>query len=76
MAFHEHHGRSLAKTITYRILIVVSNSVVVFALTRNLDTTLNVTGITTVVSTIIYFFHERAWNHVHWGKAHLKSPVK
>ena len=72
MAFHELHSRSLAKTVTYRILIIISNTAIVYALTRQIEATISITAISTIVSTIIYFFHERAWNHVYWGKKHVR----
>jgi uncharacterized membrane protein len=70
--FHEHHSRSLVKTITYRVLIIISNGIVVYAATHEWRLTLNVMGISSVVSTIIYFLHERAWNSIHWGKIPAK----
>jgi len=71
MAFHEHNNRSLLKTITYRVLIIISNGLIIYAYTGRWDLTLNVMGASTIVSTIIYFLHERAWNQVHWGKRKL-----
>ena len=72
MAFHELHHRSLIKTITYRALIILSNGGIVYLYTGEIRTTLDVMGISSLVSTLIYFFHERAWNGIHWGKAALK----
>ena len=73
MAFHEHHSRSVAKAITYRVLIILSNGIIVYLYTHQWRTTLDVMGISSVVSTLIYFVHERAWNHIHWGKRHIKK---
>lgn len=66
--YFDHHGRSVVKTITYRILIIVSHGVVMYVMTGDVESTLTVTGATSIVSTLIYFFHERVWNHIHWGK--------
>ncbi len=71
--FHEHHHRSLIKTITYRILIIASHGIVMYVMTGDIQSTLSVTGATSVVSTLIYFFHERAWNHIHWGKHEVQK---
>jgi uncharacterized membrane protein len=76
MGFHEHHSRSLVKTITYRVLIVVSHGATVYIMTHDWQATFDLTIVSSVISTAIYFFHERAWNHVHWGKMHLKKPSK
>ncbi len=73
MAFHEHHYRSLVKTITYRVLIIVSHGATVYMLTHDWRTTVDMTAVSSVISTAIYFFHERVWNHIHWGKIDLKK---
>ncbi len=68
MVFHEHISRSLVKALTYRLLIIISDGAIVYALTRRWDITAGVIGVSTVANTILYVFHERAWNSVHWGK--------
>lgn len=68
MAFFEHHSRSIVKTLTYRALIVITNGAVVYYYTHSFELTTSVMGVSSVINTLIYFFHERAWNHVHWGK--------
>ncbi len=60
--------RSIAKAITFRILILCSDAIVVYAITRRVDTTTYVTVATNVVSTLLYFGHERLWNKVAWGR--------
>jgi uncharacterized membrane protein len=71
--FHEHHSRSLVKTITYRILIVLSNGAVVYIVTGDSKFTYEIMGYSTLISTAIYYFHERIWNSIHWGKHHAKE---
>lgn len=68
MKFYEHTKRSIIKTITYRILIIISTIIIVYLFTGNLDLTIEVTAVSSIASTILYFLHERAWNHIHWGK--------
>jgi uncharacterized membrane protein len=65
---HEEAIRSLVKAITYRLLIVLSNGIIVFAITHNYSLTLEVLLISNLASTIIYFVHERVWNKIHWGR--------
>mgnify|MGYP001572978986 CR=1 len=66
--FFEHTKRSIAKTITYRILITISTFIVMYFMTGNLSLTLGVTLVSNIVSTFLYFLHERIWNQIHWGK--------
>lgn len=73
MAFLEKYRRSIVKTITYRVLIIITNGFVVWLFTAELDQTLNIVGWATVVSTVLYFGHERVWNHIHWGKQQIKK---
>lgn len=73
MAFLEKNERSIIKTITYRILIIVSNGIVVFFFTRDSGQALKIISWASLFSTFIYFAHERAWNHVHWGKQPIKK---
>jgi uncharacterized membrane protein len=34
---------------------------------------LGVAGFALVVNSILYFFHERIWNRINWGKAENKN---
>lgn len=68
MVFHEDSNRSLVKTISYRILIIIATSLILFIFTGNVELTLGVTLVTSIVCTILYYIHERVWNNIHWGK--------
>jgi len=74
MAFHENHTRSVVKALTYRALIVFTDSIIVYLFTRRYDITVGFVAASNIVSTILYFAHERAWNRVHWGKYRVKNP--
>ena len=71
--FHESISRSLAKTISFRVLIVILDLIIIYIFTRRLDITIGLTVVGNLLKTVIYFFHERAWNQVHWGKHHKKK---
>ena len=66
--FHEKMSRSFIKGLTFRILVVTSDLIVVFFITHKFDTTFTVVVATNVASFLLYFFHERIWNVIHWGK--------
>jgi len=68
MRIAERKQRSLVKAITYRFIILLSDGIIIFAITRRYDTTLMVILISNIASTILYFTHERAWNHINWGR--------
>lgn len=64
----ETHLRTFVKTITYRIVIIISIFTITYVTTGELSDALAITSITAVSGTIIYYVHERIWNNIHWGK--------
>jgi len=64
----EHWRRSLAKAITYRLLIIVLDITVVYLLTGRLDVALGFMIISNIYTSVAYYFHERIWNKIGWGK--------
>jgi len=66
---HEHWRRSLAKTLTYRIVIVLMIYIVTSIVTGNSRQALEITGWNTVLATVIYYLHERIWSKINWGRS-------
>lgn len=64
----ETHLRTLVKTITYRIIIIISIFTVTYITTGEIADALAITSITAITGTVIYYLHERIWNNIHWGK--------
>ena len=58
----------MVKAITFRALVVASDIVIVYAITRSFEIALGVIVFSNISSTFIYVIHERSWNRVHWGK--------
>lgn len=61
-------SRSIAKTVSYRLLIVVLDFVAIYWLSGRVRVALGFTIISNIYTTIGYFFHERIWNTIKWGK--------
>lgn len=72
MKFKETRQRSLTKSITFRILVIISDLVVVYILTHQLVATIAITVFTNLASTIFYFLHERVWDNITWGRQRVK----
>ena len=68
MAFNAEKKRSLVKAITFRIIVLATDSIVIYAITRKLELTAGLVVFTNIASTVEYFFHERAWNKIGWGR--------
>ena len=63
----ETRKRSIAKSIMWRFICIVVSIVVSFLLTGKWDVAVAIGGIYNVITTILYYFHERIWNIVKWG---------
>lgn len=66
--FYENTTRSISKAVTYRTLILLSDSLIIYFITHRFDIALSVMFFSNFASTVLYFLHERAWNHIHIGK--------
>lgn len=73
--FQERIPRSLAKVITWRILVTVTNTVGGYLASGSWVIGLGVAGFALVVNSILYFFHERVWNRSDWGKKILEEKI-
>jgi len=68
MESKEHHRRSVVKSITFRVVVLLVDYVVIFAITRRHDIAIGVLVATNLASTILYYLHERVWARVSWGR--------
>ena len=64
----DKYKRSLAKTLTYRIISTIAIIALVFIFTKDFVISGAIGGIDLIAKLIIYFLHERIWNKVPWGK--------
>lgn len=68
--------RSLGKVVTWRILVTITNTVGGFLASGSWMVGIGVASFALVVNSILYFFHERAWNVSDWGKAENPNDEK
>lgn len=69
---HERHGRSVAKAISYRVVSIIVDLTLVFALTKKVELTLGIVILSNTASVFIYYFHERVWDKIHLGRRPTK----
>jgi len=69
-AFHseETFRRSVVKTISYRIIIIILDFVAIYLFTGKISVALGFTIVSNIYTTVVYFFHERIWDKIKWGK--------
>lgn len=63
----EKKRRSIAKTITFRVSATVVTVLIVLLFTGNLTASIGVGILDFVSKLLLYYWHERIWDGVHWG---------
>lgn len=64
----ETKRRSIVKAITWRTLGTIDTIVIAYVLTGEIKIALSIGGIEIFTKMVLYFFHERVWNMIKWGK--------
>jgi uncharacterized membrane protein len=70
--FLEDSKRSIVKTISFRVLAIMADIVVIYTITKRYDLTFGVIVFSNLSSTLLYFLHERIWNRISWGRKHYR----
>lgn len=60
--------RSLAKTVSWRLIGSIDTMVITYAVTGNWRFGLAVGGFEVMSKMILYYVHERVWQRIKWGK--------
>ena len=61
-------ARSFTKSLSYRIFGTLSSWAVVYVITGKGSLATLIAFWETVVKVFIYYYHERAWNKIRWGR--------
>jgi uncharacterized membrane protein len=64
----ERPARSVVKAISWRIIGTLDTVAISWFLTGKLTLAFSIGSIELFTKMILYFFHERAWNQIKWGK--------
>ncbi|MFD0842339.1 DUF2061 domain-containing protein [Flaviramulus multivorans] len=64
----ERVKRSIAKTISWRIVGTLDTVLISWLITGTLALAFSIGLVELVTKMVLYFFHERAWNNIKWGK--------
>jgi len=60
--------RSLYKTLTYRVVVGILHFSLVYYITGRWQIALGFVALSSIYSTLVFYFHDRIWDHVNWGK--------
>lgn len=63
--------RSLAKTVTYRLISSAIGFLVVWILSDNAKTGAMFSLAEIIYKPLQYYIHERVWQHIKWGRVEL-----
>jgi uncharacterized membrane protein len=62
-------SRSAIKSITWRIIGTADTFIISWAITKEPVTAGAIASFEVFTKTILYYFHERGWNKIKWGRA-------
>jgi len=60
--------RSVAKAVSWRIIGTLDTLLISYLLTGEVAIAASIASIDFVTKMFLYFFHERLWNKINWGK--------
>lgn len=60
--------RSLAKTVSWRVIGTLDTVLISWLITGAFTLAISIGIVELITKMILYFFHERAWNKIKWGK--------
>jgi len=62
-----HAKRSLAKTISWRVLATTDTFIISWFVTGELIFAGAIASLEILTKTVLYYLHERGWNKIRWG---------
>lgn len=71
----EIQERSIVKTISYRLLIIVIDFLFIYCFTKQIKVALAFLIVSNVYTTLAYYLHERFWDNIKWGKSIYKKTI-
>ncbi len=69
----ESHSRSIAKTLSWRLWATIITTAVVYFSTHEFKFAMEIGLLDTTIKLGAYFFHERLWNKVNFGRV-VEAP--
>ncbi len=60
--------RSILKTISWRAVGTLDTFFIAYMVTGTFNQAISIGGFELITKMILYFFHERGWNKIQWGK--------
>lgn len=64
----ESRKRSLFKTISWRVVASIDTFLISWLISGKISIGISIATLEVITKLIIYYFHERAWDKIKWGK--------
>jgi len=61
--------RSFVKALSWRTIGTIDTVLISWILTGELTLAFSIGGVEIITKMLLYFFHERIWNTIKWGKS-------
>ena len=71
----DKHKRTIAKTVSFRVLATITTMTLVYLFTGSLAIAGSIGLLETVSKLFLYYGHERAWEKINWGKNLTHSTI-
>jgi uncharacterized membrane protein len=68
MKLIENHPRTLAKVVSWRVLLTISHFVNGYIVSGSWATGAAIAGLAAVINSVLYWAHERGWNFAQWNR--------
>lgn len=64
----ETNSRSMVKALSWRIVGTLDTILISWIISGNVQIAFSIGSVELITKTFIYYFHERLWNKIKWGK--------
>ena len=61
-------SRSFTKSLTWRLIAIISTFVITYSMTMDLSFATSLTVVSNIINFILYYVHERVWLKITWGR--------
>lgn len=68
LTYMENRKRSIAKTVSWRLLGTIDTMVISWLITGKLVLAISIGTTELITKTLLYYAHERAWNRIKFGR--------
>ncbi len=73
--YRESHARAIVKTISWRIVATFTTTLLVWLFTHEIGLAATVGGLEAISKMVLYYAHERGWNHIRFGRREIEPAV-